>query len=73
MNWKNLKDNKCPQCSTALRFEAHKLMHLCDKCDFKITDGRMVTIVNDMYMPPSRGNAYEARDNLEGLNNLGHE
>ena len=49
MNWKNLKQNKCPKCSKEL-FVRSTGMISCDnpKCDFKIKPAKMNEIVNSM-------------------------
>ena len=53
MNWKNLKNNKCPKCGkdTALvsPYEYSPINKVFKhKCGFKINEGRFNEIVHDM-------------------------
>lgn len=49
MNWKNLKQNKCPNCNKELIPRSTGMIS-CDnmKCDFKIKPAKMSEIINNM-------------------------
>lgn len=66
MNWSNLREHKCPQCSTPFQMGALDLYILCH-CGFTISLERYEEIMVDM----TRGRTKEQqRDNLSELNNL---
>lgn len=69
MNWKNLKNYKCPKCNALLIFEI-KLgnMHSCTKCDFGISKEKFENIVNDINKPKQRCVTFE--QNMSDLNNF---
>ena len=72
MNWKKLKDNKCPKCSSDLK--ADNCCYVCSRidCTFTIRQKKFEKIVNDLYKPKSQRLAF-FDENLSELNNLGRE
>lgn len=49
MNWQNLKENKCPNCSKAFNYRAFSAVPnyiKCPDCSFIISNHRMEQIVN---------------------------
>lgn len=69
MNWKNLQDNRCPQCNCYL-IERHGT-HACvsQTCEFAISHAKFEELVNKMYQTKP---LYIPKDNQEELNNFGH-
>lgn len=70
MEWKNLKENKCPKCKGALKSQG--VYQKCAKCDFTISMSKFNEIIRKLYY---RGEAHHYRnvseeENLERLNNL---
>lgn len=48
MKWKNLQENKCPQCGKDWAFDLEQQGDLLThKCGFKISEQRYLEIVND--------------------------
>ena len=79
MNWKALKNNRCPNCGELLvstlptiRETGCATINLmeCDTCDFRISKEKFEKIVNDLYKPKKN---LVSKDNMEELNNLGHK
>lgn len=73
MNWNNLKENKCPKCSSLLEFLLNK--YICTeytKCGFSIGQQKFGEIVTNMYKPKVKRCA-TFEDNFSQLQNLGHE
>ena len=67
MKWRNLKNNKCPQCTSSLMFEIKLGNHLsCTKCNFGISMEKFEKIVNDLYKPKP----IEISDNQQSLSDL---
>ena len=60
LNWNNLKEMKCPECSNKLRDGV--LGYKCDGCGFRILYDRFKQVINDMYKPEP--------NSLKALNNL---
>lgn len=62
MNWKNLKEYKCPKCGGKLyKGEGRNAKHHCDEdCDFSIDENKYENIINDInkkkYQEPDRSN-----------------
>lgn len=54
MNWKKLKDCKCPKCESYL--EKNGLLFICSepRCDFSISKSRLESLVASMTLQPSR-------------------
>jgi len=48
MKWKNLKENKCPQCDKSFGYKAfsQRLGYIVCDCGFKISNKRFSEIVN---------------------------
>ena len=69
MNWKNLKNNKCPKCGELLQSSLEKIFS-CPSCDFKISEKKFEKIVNSFYKPKKRE---EVKDNFDELQNFGRE
>ena len=70
MNWKNLKNNKCPKCSSPLKDIGHYYACSLNGCIFSINKPKFEQLVNDLYKPKK----YKSiDDNLAELNNLGRE
>lgn len=70
MNWKALKDCKCPKCGGDLSLVKPIFTvdtYTCTKCDFKIRIGKFEEIINSMYAPKKKN--WEI-DNFEALQNL---
>ena len=70
MKWSNLKNIKCPQCSSALIPDTEGDLFKCHTCQFMITKTKFEKVVNNLYKPSKRA---PDEDNLSALNNLGHE
>lgn len=66
MNWKKLKDGRCPKCTAILLQEGDKL--ICTICGFSIGESKMYKIISGRNN--DRG---EVEDNFSALQNLGHE
>lgn len=65
MNWNNLKNFKCPDCSSTLENKTD--FYKCPSCTFRIGEVKFAEIVNKQF--PKK--LYEPREsNLEDLNNL---
>jgi hypothetical protein len=72
MNWNNLKANKCPKCAAWLLHIDGRIVHeALPPCDFKISKEKFDELVNKMYQNPRA--QFNTTDNMEALNNLGHE
>lgn len=74
MNWKNLKQNKCPNCENVYLSRApfsSTANYYCQNCTFKISPEKFNKIVGDMYRPKERQKTEE--ENLSDLNNMGHD
>lgn len=67
LNWKKLKDFKCPKCSNELNNSLISLGYFCGGCGFKITRQKFDEVIKDMYKPRVR---IISDDNLGLLNNL---
>ena len=70
MNWKNLKDNKCPKCNKALKPQG--VYFKCSKCDFTISGSKFNEIIKKLYFMSHR-NEYRdigEEENFQRLNNL---
>lgn len=52
MNWKNLKQSKCPECGQQLILKTHedsdKKYFACEKCSYYINEPRYKEIVKNM-------------------------
>jgi len=74
MNWKNLKDNKCPKCNIYLveRNGIFKCVSLT--CDFFIGKEKFEGLVEKLYHPQKSVDARfgDIEQNLSALNNMGH-
>lgn len=46
MDWKKLKQNKCPKCFKKLDYEEGTIF--CNKCDFSISTMRMREVIADI-------------------------
>ena len=69
MKWSNLKLYKCPNGCGGLFGNDFSKTHSCPKCNFRISNEKFNSIVSDQY-----SKKYVAsKDNLEELNNLGHD
>lgn len=70
MDWKNLKNNKCPQCEEPLtqNLRFHKCTN--DQCDFICSVQKFNKIVNNLYQPVQRIRRDEVDENLSALNNM---
>lgn len=71
MNWKALKNFKCPNCGSQLTQQGITRMMVIDcQCGFKITKEKFDRIVGGMYkrVPP-----VSEEQKLSELNNLGRE
>ncbi len=66
MNWNNLKNVTCPDCSRGLSKQDG--FYRCFGCNFRIGHQKFDTVVNNLYKPKTQD-----ADNLSELNNLGHE
>lgn len=69
MNWKNLKENKCPTCNKALKTQG---VYLKCKCGFIISLSKFNETIRRLYY---QNEAHHYRniseeENLERLNNL---
>ncbi len=74
MNWKNLKNNKCPKCLGVLTHDKDNMILYCDDCgDFKIGEERFEEIVNGLYKPKKRQQEDEDERRMAELNNFGEE
>lgn len=51
MNWKALKENKCPSCGSVLRYYPSSGMHKCPTGDFMITNKKFEIVVTNLYRP----------------------
>lgn len=71
MNWSNLKNNKCPKCSSSLKDIGQYFACTKSGCIFSINKPKFEKIVNDLYKPKPKRCNFE--DNLSQLNNLGHD
>ena len=71
MNWKKLKDNKCPECATRL-LSKNGSHYGCVNCGFSISHTRFDMLVNELYKNNTKPYQFQG-DNAEELNNLGHE
>ena len=69
MNWKNLKNNKCPEC-TSLLLGRNGCEYACLNCGFVISNEKFEKIVNDLYKPKK---FQSDDDRLSELNNLGRK
>lgn len=71
MKWNNLKNGKCPKCSSILGEEMITRMITCSSmasgCDFKISEKRLKEILEN------KSRNFIPKDNFAELNNLGHE
>jgi len=78
MNWKNLRDNKCPKCGNLLQKGGNgkQIGYGCSTkgyiCTFFIGEEKFTNLVNELY---NSQKAVDSRykditDNLEALNNL---
>lgn len=45
MNWKALKEFRCPMCFSILK---ENTMYCCIGCDFKISKGKLVNIIGEV-------------------------
>lgn len=72
MVWKNLKDNKCPDCGFRLKLNEQYRVHNCTACKFRISEARFNEVVNSLYRRPVC-RVIEEEDNQEALNNLSSE
>jgi hypothetical protein len=68
IDWKKLKDMKCPKCGCALLTYDTESKYRCCSCSFRIRSARFDEIINGLYKPKSQINNEE--DNLSALNNL---
>lgn len=67
MQWKNLKNNKCPKCNDRLSAESRgKIFCQNIDCGFMITKDRFDHLVNDLY----KIKRLDQQDNQSELNNL---
>lgn len=66
MNWSNLREHKCPQCSTLLQMGAMDLYINC-QCGFSIALTRYEEIMTNMTMEKKH---FKLEDNQSELNNL---
>jgi hypothetical protein len=64
MKWYNLKNNKCPKCSSYLKEDEHSLLLVCSKpeCDFKISSERFTELSNTYVEKYNRRDQYQAND-----------
>ena len=62
MNWKALKNGKCPKCGEILKQGTSA--YLVCSCGFKISEAKVWNIIKEKSPPP---------DNFADLQNLGHE
>ena len=46
LNWKNIKNNKCPKCDSGL--EQFDEVYKCVDCDFVITEDRYNSLIDDL-------------------------
>ncbi len=51
MNWKNLKDTKCPSCKSLLVDYPSSRMYKCPTGDFSIGYDKFNQVVNNLYKP----------------------
>lgn len=72
-DWNNLKNNICPRpnCGGTLTQGLLDTKVSCNKCDFWMSALKFEQIVNNIYKPKVKRRPVE--DNLEALNNLGHD
>lgn len=68
MKWNNLKNNKCPNCNEVLMEKPVNRFHYC-VCGFTMSEQRFNEVLNSLYKKELRRTE---EDNLEALNNLGH-
>lgn len=69
MNWKRLKDFKCPKCDDDLERNGSLFACCNNRCDFIVSHAKFKTIVDGLYA--KRLNPIdEAARNQELLNNL---
>lgn len=73
LKWKNLLDNKCPQCGDYLQFYPLEKKMMCDRfgCEFMIREEGMARMVAKLSKK-----AYEEKhdifeENMDALNNMG--
>jgi hypothetical protein len=72
MNWKALKDSKCPQCGKLMVDAFIKTNPYYCECGFKISQEKFEKIVGDMYKPKTKSTEYQSEDDrLSELNNYG--
>lgn len=70
MKWRNLVDFKCPSCGAILNKKEGKDTYACLSCHYQIRVERFEEILKSMF---SRSRPRTEEDNLQDLNNLGHE
>lgn len=71
MNWKKLKDNKCPKCGSFPLISAgkfYKCQNWMKGCTFMIGTDRFNQVVKNLYAKPSYRPSED--DNMSELNNL---
>jgi len=76
MKWNNLKNNKCPNCNSALLFSHEIITHWkCSKCSFQISNERFESLVDKLYHPQKLIDSrnQDIQNNLSALNNMGHD
>lgn len=71
MNWKKLKDYKCPKCFEDLTRNINNQRFECLGCsDFSISQERFNEIITRPFVPKKSKEGVELEDNQSGLNNL---
>lgn len=72
MNWKNLKNNKCPSCSEPLKDIGAYYACTRTGCVFSINKHKFDEVVNSLYRN-GQTKYYTQQDYSEELNNFGHK
>jgi hypothetical protein len=77
MKWSNLKSNTCPKCGSLLEKVGIKYYGCMKRnedktgCPFVIKVERFNELVQNMYQNPRA--QFNTADNMQALNNLGHD
>lgn len=72
MNWKKLKDNKCPKCDRLLKEEKHAYKCSSRTCDFLVSKSKFDSIIRNLYIQAERSQYrnIDEDENLSRLNEL---
>jgi ribosomal protein L37AE/L43A len=75
MNWQNLKQNKCPVCSSNIKAESLLAeYYICTRCTFKIHSKKYDEIMTDRFKPKTVKPIKSFEKSLSDFNNDGrHE